>query len=136
MFALIICHYDNLCSYLDLDLLIWYAMCTEFNGKHNIILLLQITIPECGVTVEFRFGHSATAIPRNPSLIEVTIFGGCLDFDFIQTEAEHLLLPGTMVLKFGMLPIPAVISEIMTLFYFPELRPDKDYYQLLVLLKC
>ena len=88
---------------------------------------MQITIPECGVTVELRFGHSATAVPRNPSLIEVTVFGGCLDVDFIKSEAEHLLLPGTMVLKFGMLPIPAVISEIMTLFYFPELRPDKEW---------
>ena len=74
-----------------------------------------------------RFGHSATAVPRNPSLIEVTVFGGCLDVDFIKSEAEHLLLPGTMVLKFGMLPILAVISEIMTLSYFLELRPDKEW---------
>ena len=70
-----------------------------------IILPLQVTIPECGVAVEERFGHSVTAISRNPSLIEVTIFGGSLDFDFVITKAEHLLLPGTMVLKFGMLAI-------------------------------
>ena len=79
----------------------------------HILLPLQVTIPECGVAVEERFGHSATAISRNPSLIEVTIFGGCLDLDFIISEAEHLLLPGTIVLKFGMLLILAVIIMII-----------------------
>lgn len=66
---------------------------------------MQILIPECGVTVETRFGHSATAIQVNPSLIEVTIFGGCLDMDFIGNLAEHLLSAGTIVLKFGTIPI-------------------------------
>ena len=75
----------------------------------HLLLSFQITIPECGVAVEERFGHSATAIQRNPSLIEVTIFGGCLDPEFIETEAEHLLLPGTIVLKFGMLAIYYII---------------------------
>ena len=82
------------------------------------ILPLQVTIPECGISVVERFGHSATAIQRNPSLIEVTVFGGCLDYNFLGTEAEHLFLPGTMVLKFGMLAIQTVISEIITLFIF------------------
>ena len=84
------------------------------------ILPLQVTIPECGIAVEKRFGHSAIATPRSPSLTEVTIFGGCLDYKFLRTEAEHLLLPGTIVLKFGMLAIQTVIhvSEIITLFIF------------------
>jgi hypothetical protein len=78
---------------------------------------LQVTIPECGVAVEERFGHSATAVPRNPSLIEVTIFGGCLDIEFIRTEAKHLLLPGTIVLKFGMLSTMTITnSKIVFIF--------------------
>ena len=64
---------------------------------------LQVLIPEYGVIVEERFGHSATAVQLNPFVIEVTIFGGCLGLEFVRTEAEHLLLEGTIVLKFGML---------------------------------
>jgi hypothetical protein len=75
------------------------------NYIHSL-LPLQVTVPECGITVEERFGHSATAVPINPSLIEVTIFGGCLDLEFIIAKAEDLQIhiPGTIVLKFGMLP--------------------------------
>ena len=73
------------------------------NFYHQIIHWLQVLIPECGVVVEGRFGHSATAVQLNPSLIEITIFGGCLDLDFVGNEAVQLLLEGTIVLKFGML---------------------------------
>ena len=54
----------------------------------HILLSLQVTIPECGVAVEKRFqiGHSAIAIQKNPSHIEDTIFGGCLDLEFIRSS--------------------------------------------------
>ena len=68
-----------------------------------LLLPLQVLIPEYDVVLE-RFGHSVTAIPINLSLIEVIIFGGCLNLDFVRLSEEHvhLLSPGTIVLKFGM----------------------------------
>ena len=83
-----------------------------------LLLLLQIFIPEYDVVLE-RFGHSATAIPINPSLIEVAIVGGCLDLDFRRSEEEHLLLLGTIVLKFGMQPVNTIFEfDVKTMNFF------------------
>lgn len=80
-------------------LLVWQLVALADVYK---LLLLQVLIPEYAIVLE-RIGHSATAVTINPSLIEVTIFGGCRHFDFFISEEEQLMLAGTTVLKFGML---------------------------------
>ena len=66
-----------------------------------MLLPLQLFIPEYDVVLK-RMGHSVAAITINPQLIEVTIFGGCRQFDYGTTDKEQFkLLSGTTVLKFG-----------------------------------
>lgn len=49
-----------------------------------------------------RVDHSMTAVTINPSLVEVTIFGGCHQFDpTTGYDNLQLALAETTVLKFG-----------------------------------
>ena len=61
-------------------------------------LALQIKVP----SLKARCYHSATAIPHSPTLVEVALFGGILDWHKdAKIHADVPLIGNTVVLRFG-----------------------------------
>ena len=64
---------------------------------------LQLTLPDHNNIIVMlpRCAHSITAILLAPGLIEVTVFGGCPQYDSRQLDEELPKLAGTTIMTFG-----------------------------------
>ena len=67
---------------------------------------LQLTLPDHDMVSRSR--HSVTAISLAPGLIEVTVFGGCPQYDPGRYADEETKLAATAILNFGKLAMTFV----------------------------
>ena len=70
-----------------LEVIVYFSFIMQLNITDNKILL--------------RRGHSNTAVFLAPGLIEVTVFGGCPQFDLIRSFEDEPKLAATTIMTFG-----------------------------------